>query len=561
MNIINNLNLRNGNNQLLYILNNDWHDDIIFLQEIDCIAIREYFEQYNFNVDNIDGFIDYMFIFLSCKNKDSILTNIVKLKPDNLFYRENIVEIIKEVLSCINSVFEKFNFDNILKFVKANIDAILNNDIIMHCGYEFVKKNFARLSTNEIKQVVECMYPFYIARDIKDFKKFFKANKQVLQSFVEKYMTKEYLLVNIDKRSFEFHKAINNIDKDISKIDLELFNQLLKTYEDVLEEKDNAFQYHRILFDGYDILKELKSTLYNDKPIIISKIEKLLSEWIEKTGFKINREVDVKILEDYWQIKKEPYIDILQLTHMPVKYDDGTNKIISQFDYVDFIKDTTEKWQIDLIEMCRDERMHNEYYTHRIVSDISLFTNIQQIMFFKYFSVKDRKRQFFEIILSIMKEIKSKLSIKDDLQKDWRFLAELFWFIKDNDNSVHQKAYCSSFIFYSLGFIEKLLRAIVGKESNEEYANVMQLQLKQLLENEHVQLVLGKHHANALKYILSNDKGKYGKIGLDLRNNLVHQNKISPDIFEIILSRQILTYMTGIINSILVYYLKLNLVE
>jgi len=232
--------------------------------------LRNYFLNYDYSIDSIDKFIDYVYVnFCTCKD---LLTYI----NDNQKERFNrCIETLKEV--------DRFKIADAIRFYNNNIDDVFLNDYLRSkIAFEFGCKYFNAINQDKFLANTDIVD---IAKEIKSFKDYYKSNIDKLEQIVANFMSKEYLIINIQHIGQNFLHNVRTIDNEVYQKGMCLFNGLLAVFENNLN-VENSFQYKLLLDEAYAFLKNEKSPYYTTKTSINEKRVKLLDEWILSSNNK-----------------------------------------------------------------------------------------------------------------------------------------------------------------------------------------------------------------------------------------------------------------------------------
>ena len=370
MNIINFLKEQKASASLTYY----GKDDMATVYQIKVLVdheqeINEYYNKKSFDINNIDDYIDFLFVDMYSK-----LSEIIPL------VRDDIKDKVQIEVNYLNDIRKKYRDSDCNKYIKNNFGTVLN--------IESLKKYDLRAY-----EIIDITLNY-----IKDNFKVFKENKNIYEYIVENYAYKIFYNFNEYRKIFDKYPEFYNILfseeilkgqmytkishlEDALKVikikDIELYNDTINLILKIIKERSFNTNLEKVMYTFNDIKATRKLfekigeksyiEIYNEE----KKQEIILDEYIHKNGHKSSFEINIKDFVSVYENKEINWeIKSLMITHG--RYN---KKMVSRFESV-----LSKKREKNLIDLVSTNIPTNEYFTYSIQNELSIMMMFGKLM-------------------------------------------------------------------------------------------------------------------------------------------------------------------------------------
>lgn len=523
MNIINFLKEQKASASLTYYGKNDMATGYQIKVLVDHEQeINEYYNKKSFDINNIDDYIDFLFVDMYSK-----LSEIIPL------VREDIKEKVQIEVNYLSDIRKKYRDSDCNKYIKNNFDTVLN--------IESLKKYDLRAY-----EIVDITLNY-----IKDNFKVFKENKNIYEYIVENYAYKIFYHFNEYRNIFDRYHELYNILfsekilkgqmytkishleealKVIKIKDIELYNNTIKLILEIVKERSFNTNMEKVIYTYDDIkatrklFEKIGEKAYNEVHEEEKRQEIILNEYINKNGHKSSFEINIKDFVSAYENKKINWeIKSLMITH-----EKSNKKMISRFEAI-----LSKKRKNNLIDLVSTNIPTNEYFTYSIQNELSIMMMFGKLMIRYMLFEDDRFEDLMNYLFAGIANYIEKFNIdiphiEDDFNMISFTLKNLVneYKRKEKDELIIQ-LWNYNAIHLIVGVFEKILRELYYENVQmKRYVPKEKLTLENIFKAEELDDMLGQGNKKAFQYFLTSDNF----VGNNLRNDICHYNN---NIYEV----------------------------
>lgn len=523
MNIINFLKEQKASASLIYY----GKDDMATGYQIKVLVdyeqeINEYYNKKIFDINNIDDYIDFLFVDMYSKHSEII--------P---LVRDDIKDKVQIELNYLNDIRKKYRDSDCNKYIKHNFDTVLN--------IESLKKYDLRAY-----EIVDITLNY-----IKDNFKIFKENKNIYEYIVKNYAYKIFYHFNEYRNIFDKYPEFYNILfseeilkgqmytkishledalKVIKSKDIELYNNTINLILKIIKERSFNTNLEKVMYTFNDIKATRKLfekigekayvEIYNEE----KKQEIILDEYIHKNGHKSSFEINIKDFVSVYENKEINWeIKSLMITHG--RYN---KKMVSRFESV-----LSKKREKNLIDLVSTNIPTNEYFTYSIQNELSIMMMFGKLMIRYMLFEDDRFDDLMNYLFAGIANYTEKFNINiSNIEDDFNMISFTLKNLvneskrKEKDELIVQ-LWNYNAIHLIVGIFEKIIRELYYENVQvKKYVPKEKLTLENIFKAEELDDMLGQANKKAFQYFLTSDNF----VGNNLRNDICHYNN---NIYEI----------------------------
>lgn len=523
MNIINFLKEQKASASLTYY----GKDDMATVYQIKVLVdheqeINEYYNKKSFDINNIDDYIDFLFVDMYSK-----LSEIIPL------VRDDIKDKVQIEVNYLNDIRKKYRDSDCNKYIKNNFGTVLN--------IESLKKYDLR-----VYEIIDITLNY-----IKDNFKVFKENKNIYEYIVENYAYKIFYNFNEYRKIFDKYPEFYNILfseeilkgqmytkishlEDALKVikikDIELYNDTINLILKIIKERSFNTNLEKVMYTFNDIKATRKLfekigeksyiEIYNEE----KKQEIILDEYIHKNGHKSSFEINIKDFVSVYENKEINWeIKSLMITHG--RYN---KKMVSRFESV-----LSKKREKNLIDLVSTNIPTNEYFTYSIQNELSIMMMFGKLMIQYMLFEDDRFEELMNYLFAGIANYTEKFNIDiPNIEDDFNMISfTLKNLVNENKRKEKDKLIiqlCNyNAIHLIVGVFEKIIRELYYKNVQmKKYVPKEKLTLENIFKAEELDNMLGQANKKAFQYFLTSDNF----VGNNLRNDVCHYNN---NIYEV----------------------------
>lgn len=484
--------------------------------------INEYYNKKSFDINNIDDYIDFLFVDTYSK-----LSEIIPL------VRDDIKEKVQIEVNHLNDIRKKYRDSDCNKYIKHNFDTVLN--------IESLKKYDLRAY-----EIVDITLNY-----IKDNFKIFKENKNIYEYIVKSYAYKIFYHFNEYRNIFDKYPELYNILfseeilkgqmytkishledalKVIKSKDIELYNNTINLILKIMKERSFNTNLEKVMYTFNDIKATRKLfekigekayvEIYNEE----KKQEIILDEYIHKNGHKSSFEINIKDFVSVYENKEINWeIKSLMITHG--RYN---KKMVSRFESV-----LSKKREKNLIDLVSTNIPTNEYFTYSIQNELSIMMMFGKLMIRYMLFEDDRFNDLMNYLFAGIANYTEKFNINiSNIEDDFNMISFTLKNLvneskrKEKDELIVQ-LWNYNAIHLIVGVFEKIIRELYYENVQmKKYVPKEKLTLENIFKAEELDDMLGQANKKAFQYFLTSDNF----VGNNLRNDICHYNN---NIYEI----------------------------
>lgn len=555
MNIINKLKDNKIHSQIKYYGLSDMATGISIREFLEANnIILEYYNK-SLVIDDIDSFIDYVYIENILNYKEAIPYVIEEKKNDfedfinkceKIFLRyekkqyinfmtknyKEIFEYKSEAIPMLDYDLKEYTIINICKYIRSNndiiVDYLINNQIYLLIDNYEIWQTYFKKHPNKIEML---------------FKK----------SNIEKIFYMRY------QEIFDILVTINNNEKNksmVDKISLSLFEIITETFFNIIDD-NRIWESYYILNDSLQFFRRINSAKAYDIEKELIKQKKLFNDNLMRNGQKYSFKIDLSPFKDYYENKDISWqLRIISITHSK----NDSNKLKSFLDNA-----INNKSKSVFENFTRKNPGTDDYFTNSRLRNLNLYTfevkGKLDIILSSEDNIKDYIDNIFEEIKYICKNLNTN-EIFEGFDKDIEMLYFYLMDIKtiDKEETISQKNMYYGLSMFLCGLIEKMLRVTFKNSmSTDLYIADKNIVLNNLLNNaEIIQKIIGYDQTQCLRYLLTKIDS-CTDVGINIRNDLAHLNGETMDKLSYSLVLELLSYFTSVINTITLYYNDVNI--
>lgn len=519
MNIVELLKAKENTVTLLYYGKNDMASGFQVKTLVDNFDdINNYYNTKTLNIDNLDDYIDYIFI-----DTFSQLKEILPMVRDDL--KKKVSTAIDDIIA----VKERYKKRDINKYIKNNYGIILSREElkqyelrayeIIEYSLNYIKSNFQYFKENyELYKYILENYAYKIFYNFNDYRDIFMKYPELNDVLFSKQIIEGQMSTKI--------RDLKDALKMIKKNNVKLFKDSIGIIYNMVKKRSFNTDIEKVMYT-YDDIKETmrlfealgENALYDEFNEELKKQDIILNDYIVKNGYHSKFEISindlVKVFEDEklsWEIKS------LMITHTR-----RNNKMCSRIQYA--IENKVQSQLIDKIGSTNIDV--NDYFTYSVQNHLSITMILGKLMI--NYMLSDDYR-FKELINYMFAGIANYIeqnnidipNIDDDFNMLNYALKNLLIEnqIEERDNLVCEY-WNYNVLHLSIGIIEKVLREICYKFIIvNKYIPYKNLTIDNILSLPETENFMGQANIRAFRYYLTS----YNTVGKNLRNDICHYN-------------------------------------
>ena len=487
MNIINFLKEQKASASLTYY----GKDDMATVYQIKVLVdheqeINEYYNKKSFDINNIDDYIDFLFVDMYSK-----LSEIIPL------VRDDIKDKVQIEVNYLNDIRKKYRDSDCNKYIKNNFGTVLN--------IESLKKYDLRAY-----EIIDITLNY-----IKDNFKVFKENKNIYEYIVENYAYKIFYNFNEYRKIFDKYPEFYNILfseeilkgqmytkishlEDALKVikikDIELYNDTINLILKIIKERSFNTNLEKVMYTFNDIKATRKLfekigeksyiEIYNEE----KKQEIILDEYIHKNGHKSSFEINIKDFVSVYENKEINWeIKSLMITHG--RYN---KKMVSRFESV-----LSKKREKNLIDLVSTNIPTNEYFTYSIQNELSIMMMFGKLMIQYMLFEDDRFEELMNYLFAGIANYTEKFNIDiPNIEDDFNMISfTLKNLVNENKRKEKDKLIIQLWNYNAIhlivGVFEKIIRELYYKNVQmKKYVPKEKLTLENIFKAEELDNML-----------------------------------------------------------------------
>lgn len=526
--------------EITYYAENDLatNHDLNILEEAHE-EVSRYFMDYEISgVMSEDNFVDYLFAEKTIRMRDT-LPRIID---------EEIREKINVLIQIVGSFLSTVNKGMVIRFLNTNYMSLLQReDEMKKATLKLMQQYVSGLSPTTLLYLTS-NEGFFIFDNYDSFKKAIEKDDSLLESLFSDENMQELFPSQVNM----ILRILENMNRKPNPFLKKIVNQVIEYcigYGELLVRVltlDNALYYQQEIDTLYAFFKRISHVQANTFLKYKKKADSLVNEHIDKFGQESRFEIPIaKYLKRLLKNPQWPQ-SILSLTHVREK--SGTyksylaNQLSSEIHLIDLVSTT---FPTDYYFTFTNQ----DFLKHTLLSRGGLLYGcVREDVYFP--QLKSWYAQSIQAIVAAIEPI------EDNMVEDTEVLIE---FLNGIHSSMRQDSLVTNSLTRALSYgaatyicvlSEKLLRNFYFYISKEDiFIQFEKVTLGDLL-NGNERSVFSDYHKKHLRYFLSTDGEK--RIGLELRNKLVHWRGLSWERVDTLLVFQLLYLFTDIINTILV---------
>lgn len=478
--------------------------------------INKYFNEKSFDINNIDDYIDFLFVDMCSKLSEMI--------P---FVREDIKEKIDTEVKYLTDIRKKYKNSACNKYIKDNFNVILNIEDLKKYdlrGYEivditldYIKDNFKVFK--ESKNIYQYIVENYA------YKIFYKFNeyRNIFDKYPELYNT----LFSKDILKGQMYTKISHLEdalKVIKNQNITLYNETIKLILEIIKERSFNTNIERVMYTFNDIkatrklFERIGEKLYIEVYDEEKKQETILNEYIHKNGHKSSFEINIKDFVSVYENKEINWeIKSLMITHGM-----HNKKMSSRFESI-----LSKKREKNLIDFVSTNIPTNEYFTYSVQNELSIMMMFGKLMI-RYMLVEDdRFDELMNYLFAGVANYIEKFNIDiPNIEDDFNMISfTLKNLVNENKRKEQDKLIIQLWNYNAIhlivGIFEKIIRELYYENVQvKKYVPKSNLTLENIFKAEEIEDMFGQANKKAFQYFLTSDNF----IGNNLRNDICHYN-------------------------------------
>ena len=519
MNIVELLKAKESTVTLLYYGKNDMASGFQVKTLVDNFdVINNYYRNNTLKVDNLDDYIDYIFI-----DTFSQLKEILPMVRDDL--KKKVSTAIDDIIA----VKEGYKRRDINKYIKNNYEIILSREElkqyelrayeIIEYSLNYIKSNFQYFKENyELYKYTVENYAYKIFYNFNDYRDIFMKYPELNDVLFSKQIIEGQMATKI--------RDLKDALKMIKKQNNNLYMDSVKIVYNMIKNRSFNTDIEKVMYT-YDDIKETmrlfealgENALYDEFNEELKKQDIILNDYIVKNGYHSKYEINindlVKVFEDEklsWEIKS------LMITHTR-----RNNKMCSRIQYA--IESEVQSQLIDKISSTNIDV--NDYFTYTVQNHLSITMILAKLMInymlSDHYRFKELVNYMFAGIANYIEQNNIDIpNIDDDFNKLNYSLKNL---IIENQREERDNLVCEywnyNVLHLTIGIIEKVLREICYKFIIvNKYIPYKNLTIDNILSLPETEKFMGQANIRAFRYYLTS----YNTVGKNLRNDICHYN-------------------------------------
>ena len=519
MNIVELLKAKENTVTLLYYGKNDMASGVQVKTLIDNFDdINNYYNTKTLKIDNLDDYIDYIFI-----DTFSQLKEILPMVRDDL--KKKVSTAINDIIA----VKERYKKRDINKYIKNNYEIILSREKlkqyelrayeIIEYSLNYIKSNFQYFKENyELYKYIVENYAYKIFYNFNDYRDIFMKYPELNDVLFSKQIIEGQMSTKI--------KDLKDALKMIKKNNVKLFKDSIGILYNMVKKRSFNTDIEKVMYT-YDDIKETmrlfealgENALYDEFNEELKKQDIILNDYIVKNGYHSKFEISindlVKVFEDEklsWEIKS------LMITHTR-----RNNKMCSRIQSA--IENKVQSQLIDKIGSTNIDV--NDYFTYSVQNHLSITMILGKLMINYMLSDDYRFKELINYMFAgIANYIEQNNIDIPNIDDDFNMLNyALKNLLIENQREEKDNLVCEywnyNVLHLSIGIIEKVLREICYKFIIvNKYIPYKNLTIDNILSLPETENFMGQANIRAFRYYLTS----YNTVGKNLRNDICHYN-------------------------------------
>lgn len=519
MNIVELLKAKENTVTLLYYGKNDMASGFQVKTLIDNFDdINNYYNTKTLKIDNLDDYIDYIFI-----DTFSQLKEILPMVRDDL--KKKVSTAINDIIA----VKERYKKRDINKYIKNNYEIILSREKlkqyelrayeIIEYSLNYIKSNFQYFKENyELYKYIVENYAYKIFYNFNDYRDIFMKYPELNDVLFSKQIIEGQMSTKI--------KDLKDALKMIKKNNVKLFKDSIGIVYNMVKKRSFNTDIEKVMYT-YDDIKETmrlfealgENALYDEFNEELKKQDIILNDYIVKNGYHSKFEISindlVKVFEDEklsWEIKS------LMITHTR-----RNNKMCSRIQSA--IENKVQSQLIDKIGSTNIDV--NDYFTYSVQNHLSITMILGKSMINYMLSDDYRFKELINYMFAgIANYIEQNNIDIPNIDDDFNMLNyALKNLLIENQKEERDNLVCEywnyNVLHLSIGIIEKVLREICYKFIIvNKYIPYKNLTIDNILSLPETENFMGQANIRAFRYYLTS----YNTVGKNLRNDICHYN-------------------------------------
>ena len=519
MNIVELLKAKENTVTLLYYGKNDMASGVQVKTLIDNFDdINNYYNTRTLKIDNLDDYIDYIFI-----DTFSQLKEILPMVRDDL--KKKVSTAINDIIA----VKERYKKRDINKYIKNNYEIILSREKlkqyelrayeIIEYSLNYIKSNFQYFKENyELYKYIVENYAYKIFYNFNDYRDIFMKYPELNDVLFSKQIIEGQMSTKI--------KDLKDALKMIKKNNVKLFKDSIGILYNMVKKRSFNTDIEKVMYT-YDDIKETmrlfealgENALYDEFNEELKKQDIILNDYIVKNGYHSKFEISindlVKVFEDEklsWEIKS------LMITHTR-----RNNKMCSRIQSA--IENKVQSQLIDKIGSTNIDV--NDYFTYSVQNHLSITMILGKLMINYMLSDDYRFKELINYMFAgIANYIEQNNIDIPNIDDDFNMLNyALKNLLIENQREERDNLVCEywnyNVLHLSIGIIEKVLREICYKFIIvNKYIPYKNLTIDNILSLPETENFMGQANIRAFRYYLTS----YNTVGKNLRNDICHYN-------------------------------------
>lgn len=519
MNIVELLKAKENTVTLLYYGKNDMASGFQVKTLVDNFDdINNYYNAKTLKIDNLDDYIDYIFI-----DTFSQLKEILPMVRDDL--KKKVSTAIDDIIA----VKERYKKRDINKYIKNNYEIILSREKlkqyelrayeIIEYSLNYIKSNFQYFKENyELYKYIVENYAYKIFYNFNDYRDIFMKYPELNDVLFSKQIIEGQMSTKI--------RDLKDALKMIKKNNVKLFKDSIGIVYNMVKKRSFNTDIEKVMYT-YDDIKETmrlfealgENALYDEFNEELKKQDIILNDYIVKNGYHSKFEISindlVKVFEDEklsWEIKS------LMITHTR-----RNNKMCSRIQSA--IENKVQSQLIDKIGSTNIDV--NDYFTYSVQNHLSITMILGKLMINYMLSDDYRFKELINYMFAgIANYIEQNNIDIPNIDDDFNMLNyALKNLLIENQKEERDNLVCEywnyNVLHLSIGIIEKVLREICYKFIIvNKYIPYKNLTIDNILSLPETENFMGQANIRAFRYYLTS----YNTVGKNLRNDICHYN-------------------------------------
>jgi len=512
--------------------------------------INNYYNNKTLKIDNLDDYIDYIFI-----ETFSQLKEIVPM------VREDLKKKVSTIIDIIIGVKGRYKTSEVNKYIKSNYEIILSREELKHYelrAYEiieyslnYIKSNFQYFKEDYklYKYIVE-NYAYKIFYNFGDYRDIFMKYHELEEILFSKEIIKGQMATKVE----DLKDALKMIKKKNNK----LFKDSMEIISNMIRSRSFNTDIEKVMYTYNDIKETMKlfealgeNTLYDEFSEELKKQDEILNEYILKNGhhskFAISIADYINVFEDEklsWEIKS------LMITH--------TRKNSKMYSRIQSAIESNVKSQL-MDRLASTNIDVNDYFTYSVQNHLSITVMVGKLMINYMLSDDARFKELINYMFAGVMNYIEKNNIEiPNIDDDFNMLNyALKNLLIESQREERDKLVCEywnyNVLHLCIGIIEKVLREICYKFIIvNKYIPYKNLTIDNILSLPETEKFMGQANIRAFRYYLTS----YNTVGKNLRNDICHYNNNIKEIctYENVL--EVIYILLTISNELLLKIIK-----